>query len=259
VEGRPLTALEARTGADVAVINRTMARRLWPDRSAIGRQFRIAGGALDAGITVVGVSADVLSWDLGSRPLPAAYVPLTRTPVSEPNVFLRAERRPSRLAGPARAAVRAFEPAWPVVDVRTMTEIHHRALARQGTLAWLLTALGGIAVILGGSGVYGVLSYVMSQRRAEIGIRAALGADRRTLVTAFLRQGMQTAAWGVGVGVAGSWAAGRIVQGRLHEVSATEPARTVAAGLVLLVVAGAATYLAARRAASIDPLTAIRD
>jgi ABC-type antimicrobial peptide transport system permease subunit len=146
----------------------------------------------------------------------------------------------------------------PIVGMQTMTDIHHDALSRQQTLASLLTVLGGIALLLGAAGVYGVLAYFVSLRTQEIGIRAALGADRSRLVRFFVRQGLTVTLVGIGVGLAGAWALSRVVRGRLHEVSPTDPVSFAGAAALLMVVGLLASYLPARRAAAVDPLTAIR-
>jgi ABC-type antimicrobial peptide transport system permease subunit len=152
-----------------------------------------------------------------------------------------------------------MDPTRPLPDVRTMTEVHHQALSRMQTLASLFMVVGGIALILGATGVYGLLSYFVSQRTYEIGIRAALGADRRALVGFFVRQGMTVAFVGIALGVAGAWALARVVRGLLHEVDPTDPLSLSGAALVLTAVAFLATYVPARRAANVDPLIAIRN
>jgi putative ABC transport system permease protein len=119
--------------------------------------------------------------------------------------------------------------------------------------------LGGIALLLGATGVYGVLSCLVSQRTHEIGIRAALGADRRTLIGLFVRPGMVMTLVGIVLGLAGAWGLARLVRGMLHDVSATDPLSFAGVALVLIGVALLATYLPARRAAAVDPLIAIRE
>jgi predicted permease len=258
VQGRTFTAQEDRARSPVAVINRTMARRLWPDGGSIGRRFRMAADPEDRWFTIVGISGDILTWDLSNRPQPTAYVPYAHLPGREPRLFVRAAGDPALLIQPARAAIHAIDPGMPIVGMQTMTDIHHDALSRQQTLASLLTVLGGIALLLGAAGVYGVLAYFVSLRTQEIGIRAALGADRSRLVRFFVRQGLTVTLVGIGVGLAGAWALSRVVRGRLHEVSPTDPVSFAGAAALLLVVGLLASYLPARRAAAVDPLTAIR-
>jgi ABC-type antimicrobial peptide transport system permease subunit len=179
--------------------------------------------------------------------------------VEQPGLFIRASGDPSLLVPSVRAAIHAIDPTRPLLDVRTMTEVHYEALSRMQTLASLFVVVGCIALLLGATGVYGVLSYFVSQRTYEIGIRAALGADRRALVGFFVSQGMTMAFVGIALGLAGAWALGRVVRGLLHEVDPTDPLSLSGAALVLAAVGFLATYVPARRAANVDPLIAIRN
>jgi putative ABC transport system permease protein len=259
VQGRMFTDDEGRSRAAVAIVNKTMARRLWPGENPIGRRFVRAVDKNAGWFTIVGVSDDILTWDVSDRPQPIAYVPYAHVPVGEPGLFIRASGDPSVLAPSVRAAIHAMDPTQPLLDVRTMTEVHRQALSRMQTLAALFVVVGGIALFLGATGVYGVLSYFVSQRTYEIGIRAALGADRRTLVSLFVRQGMTMAFAGIALGMAGAWALARVVRGLLHEVDPTDPLSFAGAALVLAAVGFLATYVPARRAANVDPLIAIRN
>jgi predicted lysophospholipase L1 biosynthesis ABC-type transport system permease subunit len=209
--------------------------------------------------TVVGVAEGILTWDLSDRMLPAAYLPYPHIPEREPRLFIRTAGDPALVAPSARTVINAFDPSMAVLGMRTMTEIHYEALSRQETLADLLAVLGGIALLLAATGVSGVLSYFVSQRTYEIGIRAALGADRRSLVRLFVRQGMAMTMGGTVLGLAGAWALTRVVRGRLHEVSPTDPLSFAGAALLLIGIVLIASYFPARRAASVDPLVAIRE
>ena len=259
VQGRAFTDVEGRSRSAVAIVNTTMARRLWPNEDAIGRRFRPASDRNGVWFTVVGVAEGILTWDLSNRILPAAYLPYPYIPEREPRLLLRTAGDPALVAPSVRAAINAFDPAMAVLGMRTMTEIHYDALSRQETLADLLAVLGGIALLLAATGVYGVLSYFVSQRKYEIGIRAALGADRRSLVRLFVRQGMSMTLGGTVLGLAGASALARVLRGRLHEVSPTDPVSFAGAALLLVGIAVVASYLPGRRAASVDPLVAIRE
>jgi putative ABC transport system permease protein len=259
VRGREFTDAEGRSRSRVAIVNKTMAGRLWPDEDPIGRRFRRAADEDEGWFTIIGVSDDILTWDLSNRPQPTAYVLYSHVPVAEPVLFIRASGDPSLLAPSARAAIHAVDPTLPILDVRTMTEVHYFALSRQQTLASLLAVVGGIALLLGATGVYGLLSYFVSQRTYEIGIRAALGADRRTLLHLFVRQGMTMTGVGVALGLVGAWALARFLRGLLHDVNPTDPLSFAGIALLLLTVGFLASYLPARRAADVDPLIAIRN
>ena len=257
VQGRALTEAEGRSLAPVAVINRRMAQRLWPGENPVGRRFRpLAAGNL--WFTVIGVSENILNWDISDRPQPTAYVPYPHVPDRDPRVLLRTVSDPVVVVQPARGAVNQAAPGTPVLGVLPMTEVHHMALGRNQTLAWLFATLGVIALLLGATGVYGVLSYFVTQRTAEIGIRAALGADARGLVLMFVRQGLAAVAIGLGIGLPAAWAVARVLRGRLYNVSPPDPLILSAVTLLLLLVAFTAAYVPARRAAAVDPLVALR-
>ena len=256
VQGRALTDAESRSTSPVAVINRRMAERLWPGESAVGRRFRPT--TRDGWFTVVGVSENILNWDLSDRPLPTAYVPYPHVVDRDPRLLVRTAGDPAAAAPPLRAAINEASPSTPILNVSTMTEVHRMALGRHVTLARLFGGLGGIAMVLGAVGVYGVLSYFVSQRTAEIGIRAALGADPRSLVALFVKQGVVVAGIGLAVGVPAAWVVARVIRGRVYNVSPPDALIFAGVSALLLAVAFVAAYVPARRAAAVDPLVALR-
>ncbi len=258
-QGRAFSDAEGRSLSAVAIVNHALAERFWPGQSAVGRRFRRVGDAGATWFTVVGVSNDILSWDVSNRPLPTAYLPYAYVPASESRVLLRTSSDPSRVAETIRSTVHAADASITVVAVRTMTDVHYLVLSRNQTLARLFAALGGIALLLGAAGVYGVLSYFVSQRTHEIGVRAALGADRRTLIGFFMRQGMALILIGIALGAGGAWAMARVVRGQLHDVSPADPLSFGGVAILMGAVGLAATYIPARRAARVDPMSAIRD
>jgi predicted lysophospholipase L1 biosynthesis ABC-type transport system permease subunit len=235
-----------------------MARRLWPAENAVGRRFRPAGGDA-AWFTVVGVSADILTWDVSNRPLPAAYLPYSHVPVREPGLFLRTSGTPDLVAPAVRAAVHDVDPGLPVLGVRTMTDVHYSALSRDRTLALLLAWVSAFALVLGTLGVYGILANRVAQRTNEIGVRAALGADAGRLSRLFVTQGLVITATGVGIGLASAVGLARVVRGRLYEVSPADPWTFAGVALLLGLTSLVATYVPARRAAAVDPLVVMRD
>ena len=256
VQGRGLTPVETRSQAPVAVINRRMAQRFWANENPIGQRFRRLSS--NTWFTVVGVSESILNWDISDRPQPTAYVPIGHVPESEPRIFLRTAGEPMLAAQPARAAIHEASPDTPVLGVLTMTEVHHMALSRHQTLGRLLAALGGIALLLGAAGLYGVLSYFVTHRTVEIGIRAALGADARSLVRMFVWQGIAVTALGLAAGVPAAWGVTRVLRGRLYNVSPPDAGIFAGTTVLLLVVAFVAAWFPARRAAAVDPLDALR-
>jgi putative ABC transport system permease protein len=178
-------------------------------------------------------------------------------PGREPRLLIRGAD-PLALARPARAAIGEAAAGMPVGDVQTMTDVHHEALSRHRTLARLFGALGGIALVLGAVGVYGVLSYFVAQRTFEIGVRTALGAEPRALVRLFLGQGLRVALTGVAIGLPAGWGVARLMRARIYNVSHPDVWMSMAVAVILIGVACAAAYVPARRAARVDPLIALR-
>lgn len=256
--GRMFSADEGRSGAAVVVVNQTLARRLWPGEEPVGRRFRSTFGNSEW-LTVVGVADDILSWNVSNRPVPTAYLPYVRVPVVEPKLFVRTMGEPAWLIAPVRDAVAAMVPAAQAIRVMTMTDVHHSALSRHLTLAWLFSILGGVALLLAAFGVYGVLAHVVAERTHEIGIRTALGADRRALIAHFMKQGLSMMLVGIAIGVAGAWGLSRVVRGALHGATLVDPAGVAIVAVVLTGVGAFATWLPASRAAAVDPVIAMRE
>ncbi|HSC26729.1 MAG TPA: ABC transporter permease [Vicinamibacterales bacterium] len=259
VHGRSFTGVEARTRSAVAVVNKRMADRLWPDQGALGRRFRLQADPDGIWYTVIGVSGDIANWDLSDRPVPTAYLPYAHDAVNDPRVVIRTAGDPSHVVGPARAAIHAVDATLPISEVQSMSEIHRAAFWRQQTFGTLLAIFGGLGVLLAAIGLYGVLSFLVSQRRREIGIRMALGAGRREVVGWVVRQGAVLMLPGLCIGLAGAFAASRLLRGFLYHVTATDPFSFAAVALALSAVGLLASYVPARRAAEMDPVTAMRE
>jgi predicted permease len=256
--GRSFSEVEARTGSAVAIINRRMADRLWR-QDALGKRFRLADDSSGVWFTVIGVSRDISNWNLSDRPLPTAYLPYPHAPVADPRLVIRTAGDTVFTEGSARTAIHAADPALLVFGVESMDEVHRFAFWRQELLGLLLTTFGAIAMLLAAVGVYGVLSYLVSQRTREIGVRMALGADRRDVVRLIVWQGMALVLGGVGLGLAGAFAATRIIRRQLYEVSATDPVSFAGVALLLASVGLVASYAPAYRAAGVDPIASLRD
>lgn len=255
-QGRMFSPADVAAGTPVAVVNRTLARRVWPGVNPIGTRVRVAG-ASGAWLTVVGVSEDILSWDVSNRPVPTVHVPYAHAAGTETHLIVRAAGDPSLLIRPARDAMLEVDPTHSV-GATTMTAEHHSALSRNRSLAWLFSLVGSIALLLASFGVYGVLSYFVSARTYEVGVRAALGADRRALVVHFMKMGMKMLAAGALLGTAGALSLVGIVRGLLHGVSA-DPIGIAGVVALLTLIGATAAWLPARRAAAVDPLVALRD
>jgi len=237
-------------------VNRSFAQRFLDDR-AIGERIRLDGHWLE----IVGVVGDVKTFGLAEDIRPMAYLPVG-TPVRAValdvmQVVLRTTLPPSSLASGLRAAVDRIDPSVPLMRIRTMDEIISASLVRMAFTMTLLIIAAVVALMLGLVGLYGVISYIVSQRTPEIGVRLALGAQPGDVRLMVLRQGLGVALVGVVVGLGVAAVATRVMGSLLFEVSTHDPVTFGAAALTLTAVSGIATYLPARRAAAIDPLDAI--
>jgi putative ABC transport system permease protein len=249
------------------MVSAPLAERLWPDQNPIGKRltpnrFDVTGVWYE----IVGVAGPVRYESLDAPATEVVYyplMPLSFAAQAEPIFFttlslaVRTNVPPSSLIGPVSAAVRSIEPNVPFTSIRTMEEIVTRASARTAFSMLLLVIAAGVALALGIVGLYGVISYMVSKRTREIGIRMALGADRGSVSRMVLRQGLGVAAVGIALGLAGAVAVTRLLGSMLYEVSATDPLTLVVVSVVLLAVAMVASYLPARRAARVDPMEAV--
>jgi hypothetical protein len=250
--------VEERQGAAVAVVNEALAARLWPGEDPLGRTIRFDGRECEL-FTVIGVSRGILAWTISHRPVPTAYLPYARAATGEPRLLLKTTgEEPGRMAGPARAAVFSVAPQWSVSGVATMTDVHYSVLSRNRTLAWLFAVLGVVAVLLAASGIYALMSHLVTQRTHEIGVRTALGAGPWRLVGGFLREGVTVVALGAAVGATGSWVLARLVLSGLYGLTTADPISILGASGIMVVAGVLATFLPARRAASVDPVVAMR-
>jgi putative ABC transport system permease protein len=239
------------------VINATMARYFWPNEDPVGRMF--AGGGGDENgpwRQVIGVVGDVRQRGLTEKPQPEAYDSL----YAPRRVFLTLHTGvpPSSLSPPVRRALARIDPSLALYRERTMEEVVDDNSRGQRFLSSLVGSFAALAALLAAVGIYGVLSYAVTQRTRDIGIRMSLGASRARVLGEVLRQGMLLALVGFAFGIAGAFAAGRVMQSLLHEVQPRDPAIFAAAAAFLSLVTLLACYLPARRAARLDPVSALR-
>lgn len=251
--------IEQRDGADdlpVAVIGRAAADRYWPEGDPIGERIRL--GERDAWRTVVGVVADVRNADADRPPEPRVYVPLAQAPTSAMAFLVRTEGAPADLADAMRAAIWRLDPRQPVDDMRTMARIRIDDLAGDLAIIGLLACFALVAFVLSVAGVYSIVSYSVTQRTREIGIRMAVGAragDVRRLVT---RQGVRMVAGGAAIGLAAGLLLSRLISGMLYGISSLDPVTFVGVPMALLAVGLLAAAVPARRATRLDPALTLR-
>jgi ABC-type antimicrobial peptide transport system permease subunit len=239
----------------VLVVNQSMARRYWPDGQAVGKQLLLGG---QAPFQVVGVVADVRHNGLAASEAAAIYVPHSYFPRANVNLFVRTASEPLSMVRAITGAIRELDREQPIADVATMDQVISRTIANPRLLSWLLAGFAGVALALAAIGLYGVISYVVGQRRKEIGVRIALGARRADVVGMVVRDGMTLAALGVALGLIGSAAATRALASQLFGVTTTDAATFVSVPLVLIVTALIACLAPAARAARTDPMVALR-
>jgi putative ABC transport system permease protein len=261
VSGRLIDARDSRNATPVAVINQTMARDFWPNEDPLGRRFRIGLGGMDTFFTVVGIVGDMKAMGLDVPATAEAYMPLDQlvNPFMSPQqLVVRSSGDPLALANVVRRAIWDIDSDQPVSSVRTMNEIIDTDLASRNTQLTLIGVFAVVALLLAAVGLYGTLSYTVSQSTNEIGLRMALGAEERTVVGSVVRSALVAALTGIAVGLVAAFALTRTIESFLYGVSPTDPVTALAVAAVLLLVAALAAFLPARRAASVDPAVTLR-
>jgi putative ABC transport system permease protein len=252
-EGRIPTDQEVRDQTPVVVINRTAALRYWPGQNPIGKRMQVLGyGAMRE---IIGIVDDVKFWGLSVPVNPEAYLPGLRSPVT---VVVRTQGNAAGFAASIREQVRQLDSELPLSDVRTMEEVMGRSVTATKFYVILLSAFGFIAVVLAAAGIYGVISYTVSQGTRDIGVRIALGAGPVDVVKSVLGQGLGLSAVSVAIGIAASLGLTRLMKSLLFGVEAADPLTLAATGLITVAVALVACYMPARRASRIDPIVALR-
>ncbi|HKF54525.1 MAG TPA: ABC transporter permease, partial [Blastocatellia bacterium] len=250
LRGREFTDDDKAGAPGVVMINQTFARRFFPDEDPIGKRFvyGVPEGANPPWLTIVGVVADTRRTGFDSDVRPETYLPYSQTPDRSMYLIVRAASSPMPLIQPVRDEVWAIDKDQPVFSVETMDQVLSELMAQRRFNMFLLAIFAGSALILAAVGVYGVMSYSVTQRTHEIGVRIALGAGRATVLRQVAGQGMMLAAAGIGLGLGGSLALTRLMAGLLFEVHATDPVTFVLIPLLLGGVALAASVIPARRA-----------
>jgi putative ABC transport system permease protein len=258
--GRTLTAQEARDSSRVAVINETMARRFWPEQPVIGKRFRSLEDSSRHWFTVVGVSRDFRREELDNNiPIdPAFFVSYRYLTTRNTGIVIRTEQDPAQITSAARRAIREADPTLPVFEVMTFEELRRFGFWSVRLFGWMFSMFAGVALVLASVGVYGVIAYSVTQRTQEIGVRVALGAQASDVIRMVVRGGALLALTGIGIGLVGAFAVTRVIRSLLFDVSATDTLSFVGVTVFLTAVAILASYVPARRATRVDPLTALR-
>ena len=262
-EGRFFTAADTEKAPAVVVINATMAKTYFPGENPLGKRLQV-GATPESDVPwmeVVGVVGDVRQ-GLDLDPKAEMYLPYRQAdqllPVFQLSIVLRTATDPMLQASALRSALAEIDPNQPLVRVRTMEENMAATVAQPRFRTWLIGIFAGLALILAGVGVYGVMSYTVTQRTSEIGIRVTLGAQPEDVFRIVVGEGLRLALTGVGAGMLGALALTRLLRSFLYGVSAYDPLTFVGVALILTLVAVAASFFPARRATLVDPMVALR-
>jgi putative ABC transport system permease protein len=256
LRGRGFTEFDRAGGEEVAIVSETAARVFWKGRDPIGERVRFAPGL--PWITVVGVAGDVLNRRLNEAPQPVLYRSLEQSSDLTFALLVRTRGDVSNLGEMLAREVRAVDPELPVYSVRTMADLLAAFMAQRTFLMRLLVAFGVLATALALLGIYGVMAYSVSQRTREIGIRMAIGARQVDVSRMVMRRGILLTSTGAIAGVLASLGLTQLVKSQLFGVQPSDPWTMAAALILMTIVAAAAAYLPARRAARFDPLVALR-
>jgi putative ABC transport system permease protein len=260
-DGRPFTSQDGAETPQVVIINETLARRLFPNENPIGHRLLMGKPPR----TLVGVVGDMRNRSLDRDVSPEIFAPQAQNPNLGSNLVVRAasdQNNPaglSSLAAAIRSQAQAIDPNEPINQVISMDERLSNSVAMRRFQTLLLGVFAAVAFVIAAVGIYGVISYAVSQRTQEIGIRMALGAQSSDVLRMVIMQGIRLALVGVALGLAAAFALTRFMRNLLFEVSATDPATFALIAFLLVAVALIASYIPARRAAEVDPLQALRD
>jgi putative ABC transport system permease protein len=266
LQGRGFDRLDPDARVKEAVVSRALAERFWPGQSPLGKRLAQGLGDNPQWATIIGVVGSVRDDGLQEKPVEAVYYPMQPqvnfdNSVGIPLGFtlvVRTDGDPLRLVAPVRDTIWSLDPNLPLAQVRPMAEVVERSMVRTTFTMFLLVVAGAVALALGTVGIYGVISYVVSQRTREIGVRMALGAGRGDIARMVLKEGVGLALAGIAVGLFGAFVMTRLMAALLFDVSPTDPVTFVAVPALLAAIALFASWVPAQRAASVPPLEAIR-
>ena len=257
IQGRLFSAMDTDKSPQVVLVDKKMADRFWPQGNAVGKRIRRNDKA--PWLTIAGVVGIVKQYGLDTDTRMVVYYPRSQHPGGEMFVVARTTGDPASVADAIVQQVRAIDPDVPVYDIATMQQRVHDSVARQRFAMTMLGAFAFFAMVLAAVGVYGVMSFLVTQGTPDIAIRMALGAQRTSILSLVFRQGMALASIGVVAGLIGSYSLTRLMGGLLFGVSARDPVTFAGVTALLTVVAISACYFPARRAMRVDPMVALRE
>ncbi len=258
LEGRDFTSADDQNSPPVAIISRSMARKYWPETDPLGKRFQKGGHGKITMLTVVGIAADTKQYGPAAKTLTEYYLPYRQNPQQRFTLVVRTKSDPLAMQSAVRDQVQALDKDQPVYAVQTMQQIVDNSLSPRRTNTQLLAGFAALALLLAAVGIYGVMAYFVTQRTNEIGVRVALGAQKRDILKLIVGKGTILTLSGAAIGIAASFAATRFLQSLLFGVSATDPLTFFVVPLLLCGVALAACYIPARRAMRVEPMIALR-
>jgi putative ABC transport system permease protein len=255
IKGRYFNDRDSENAPKVAVINLAMARKYWGSEELLGTRIRIAG----AWRTIVGIIGNVRHSNLEKGPNPEIYVPSVQADkIFGSTLVVRTTGDPLGMVGAVKREIQALDPNYFADDIRTMKKVLSNSEAERQLVVLLMTFFAALALILAATGMFGVISYSVSQRTREIGIRMALGAQRSDVVRLVLMEGLTVVGCGIALGLGAALAGTRFLSSQLFGVTTTDPITFVAIALLLVAVALVGCYIPARWATKVDPLVALR-
>jgi predicted permease len=258
VTGRDFTPRDIREDdAKVVIINETLARQYWPNESPLGRRL-IINRADNSPDEIIGVVKDVKTFGLDTDVTPTIYWPHHRFPFPSATLVTRTKSDPLNLTASVTAEIRAIDPQQAIADVQTMEQVLWSSVQRPRFYTLLLAIFAVVALALAVMGIYGVMSYLVSERIHEFGLRIALGATTFAILKFVLKQGMMLALTGILLGLGASFALTRVLSGLLYEVKPTDPVTFFGVALLFFAVSLLACYIPARRATRVDPIVTLK-
>ena len=255
--GRMLADSDGPAAPAVVLVNQSMARRFWPAGDPVGRRVR-AGGSASAWATVVGVVGDVRQVGLTREPAAEMYVPMSQQPSASLFLTVRTAKDPLALAQAVRGQIYAADRELPIASLRTMRGVLDESVAQPRILAFVLAIFAGLALALAAFGLYGLISYSVTQRTHEFGIRMSLGADRLGIVRLVVGEGLTLTLIGLAIGLLASLAVTRVLASLLYSVGTRDPLVLAGVASALVPVALAASCFPALRASRVEPMAALR-
>jgi putative ABC transport system permease protein len=258
VAGRTFSESDTQEAVGVGIVSVALARKYWPGENAVGKRLKFDDNPKEPWMTIVGVVGDVHQLGLDQDAPPILFIPYQQFSLPFTNVAVRSSLPTSTVASMVRSQLTTIDPELPPGEVTSLQGVIDRSVAQPRFRTLLISSFALLALILAAVGVFGLISYSVTQRTREIGIRIALGASPRQVLRPMVREGLTLAGIGVGIGLIGALLLGRVINSFLYGVAPRDPLTFTAVALILLFVAFLATYLPARRALRVDPIAALR-